>query len=1163
MNNIITRLLAGGLAMLAVSTATAQTYLTGLKAHEKIQNAEWIQIEDYTSVPTFIRYGENAHIPVEYFPTYAEKVFHLSDDYGWNIKNSSTDELGFVHQRLVQTFKGYPVEGATFLVHSKGGEIRMLNGDMFNDLNIDVNKTLTEEQAFDAALSNIHATEYIWQQSNIRQSQSHSDLAEKPKAELVIAARTGQFFDKNFRLAYKFDIYATKPLSRDYVYVDAQTGEILCKQNRIHTADVNGMANTVYSGNQPIITDSYAGGYRLREATRGGGIRTLNMETGTNTGNAVDFSDADNNWNNVNAQMDEYATDAHWACEKIYDFYYNSFNRDGIDGNAGMIYCYVHYDQNYFNAFWDGATMNIGDGSGGATPLTSLDIIGHEMTHGVTQYTAGLVYQDEPGGLNESFSDVLGTAIEISTKPGASWDIGSEIGVTLRSMSNPKQYQNPDTYMGQYWVAAGGNDNGGVHTNSGVQNYWFYLVVNGGSGTNDNNQAYNVTGIGLVKGAAIAYRNLSVYLTDQSQYADARTGAIQATADLYGACTPEVITVTNAWYGVGVGPLFVQGVTADFIAPQTTGCSVPFTVVFNNITSNGGTYSWDFGDGGTSTAANPSHTYNAFGTYTVTLNADGGTCGTDAEVKSNYIDINASNPCIVVMQTPTNQTQSTCSGILFDNGGAANYADNVTSTITIAPTGASTVTLDFQSFALEDNYDYLYVYDGPNINSPLIGTYTGIGVNGNIPNGGVITSTGGSITLRHTADQAVNESGFEINWSCSLPTAPPSTDFQASSTNSCTGTIDFQDQSTQGPTSWAWDFGDGGTSNLQNPSHTYAANGTYTVTLTTTNANGNDSEVKTNYLTINMPAAPTVGASTVTVQSGQTANLTATASGTITWYDNTQTSVGTGTSYTTPPITANTIYYAQSSVSQPTVNGGPVDNTIGNASVPQSIAHYLVFNVNQPCTLKSVKVYAQGAGNRVIQHRDDTGNVISLLATNLPDGMSIVQLDFPLTTGQNFQLGVDASVQNVNLLRNSGGANYPYPISPFVDITGSDVSATNPTYYYYFYDWVIEPEPCLSAQTPVNVLVSTEGIENNLSNGTLALYPNPGNGFFKVVVENNQATDMQVRIFNAVGQMVQASEMVKTSTWSTTMNLEGQAKGTYFVQIRVGDQIVYKKYMLQ
>lgn len=1162
MNNITTRLIAGGLTLLGLSSATAQTYLTGAKASEKIQYAEWIQMEDYTSVPTFIRYGENAHIPVTYFPTYAQKAFQLGEEYGWNIQNATTDELGFFHQRLTQTYKGYPVEGAVFLVHAKGGEIRMLNGDMFNDLNLDVTTNITEKQAFDAALSNIGASEYIWQQADIRKSLTHANLAEKPKGELVIAARDGGFFQKDFHLAYKFDVYATKPLSRHYIYVDAKTGEIISKQNRIHTADVNGTAITVYSGSRPIVADSYTGGYRLREVGRGGGIRTLNMQTGTNTGAAVDFTDADNNWNNVNANQDEYATDAHWGSEMVYDFYNNSFNRNGIDGTGGTIYCYVHYDVNYFNAFWDGATMNIGDGSSGATPLTALDIIAHEMTHGVTQYTAGLVYQDEPGGLNESFSDVLGTAAELTAKPNGSWDIGSEIGVTLRSMSDPKQYQNPDTYLGQYWVAAGGPDNGGVHTNSGVQNYWFYLIVMGGSGTNDNNQAYNVTGLGLVKGSAIAYRNLSVYLTPNSEYIDARTGAIQATADLYGACTPEVITVTNAWYGVGVGAQFVQAVTADFVSPQTTGCAVPFTVQFNNQSSNGGTYSWNFGDGGTSTLANPSHTYTSFGTYSVYLSADGGACGTNNITKPAFVNIDANNPCIVVMQpTTTNQTQSTCSGILFDNGGTSNYTDNVTSTITIAPTGASSVTLDFQSFALEDNYDYLYIYDGPTINSPLIGTYTGIGLN-NLPNGGVITSTSGAVTLRHTADQAVNESGFEINWSCALPTAPPSSNFEASATNSCNGTIDFQDLSTQGPVTWAWDFGDGGTSNLQNPSHTYTTNGTYTVTLTTTNANGNDAEVKSNYVTINMPAAPTVAASTVTVQSGQTANLSVTSNGTITWYDNTQTAVGTGTSYTTPPITANTVYYAQTTITQPTVSGGPADNTIANAGVPGAPAHYLIFDVNQACTLKSVKVYAQGAGNRVIQHRDDIGNVISQLAVNLPDGMSVVTLDFPLTPGLNYQLGVDASIQNVNLLRNNGGANFPYAVGTYADITGTDVT-TQPTYYYYFYDWKIEPEPCLSVQAPVNVVLGTESIANELSNGTLALYPNPGNGVFKVVIENNQAADMQVRIFNAVGQLVQSSEMVKATLWEKSMNLEGQAKGTYFVQIKVGEQVVYKKYMLQ
>src|SRR5207244_255216 len=125
------------------------------------------------------------------------------------------------------------------------------------------------------------------------------------------------------------------------------------------------------------------------ETGRGNGVETYNLRQGTNYGSASDFTDNDNTWNNVNAAKDQYATDAHWGSEKTYDFYFKVLGRNSID-NAGLkIKSYVHYSVSYLNAFWDGYKMTYGDGSSGYTPLTSIDIAGHEISHGVTQYTAG------------------------------------------------------------------------------------------------------------------------------------------------------------------------------------------------------------------------------------------------------------------------------------------------------------------------------------------------------------------------------------------------------------------------------------------------------------------------------------------------------------------------------------------------------------------------------------------------------------------------------------------------------------------------------------------------------------------------------------------------------------------------------------------------------
>lgn len=144
----------------------------------------------------------------------------------------------------------------------------------------------------------------------------------------------------------------------------------------------------------------------MYETTRGLGVHTYNMQKGTNYGAAVEFLDANNIWSNVNANKDQYAGDAHWGGEMTYDFY-QSMGRNSIDNAGYALNLYVHYNTNYVNAFWDGTRMTFGDGNATNNPLTSLDITGHEISHGLDELTANLTYQDEPGALNESFSDIL------------------------------------------------------------------------------------------------------------------------------------------------------------------------------------------------------------------------------------------------------------------------------------------------------------------------------------------------------------------------------------------------------------------------------------------------------------------------------------------------------------------------------------------------------------------------------------------------------------------------------------------------------------------------------------------------------------------------------------------------------------------------------------
>lgn len=357
---------------------------------------------------------------------------------------------------------------------------------------------------------------------------------------------------------------------------------------------VTGTAATRYSGSVTIATRLVGGNYNLIAsiAVENYPLHTRNMNLGTKYAAATEFTDADNNWTAAefnNATFDNAALDAHWGAAKVYDYWKTRHGRSSYNNAGAVINSYVHIKDSdptnpdptkYDNAYWDGTEMNYGDGSqvnGGFLPLTALDVCGHEIGHAVCSNTANLTYNRESGAMNEGFSDIWGCSIEHFSDPHevdavakSYWDIGEEIGLplptALRSMANPKLYGQPDTYLGTNWQdattagcptpAQNTNDYCGVHTNSGVLNHWFYLVVTGGSGVNDIGNGFSVPGIDWAEAELITFL-AEKNLTSSANYAACRTATINAATTLYGACGLETEAVTRAWYGVGVGADFV------------------------------------------------------------------------------------------------------------------------------------------------------------------------------------------------------------------------------------------------------------------------------------------------------------------------------------------------------------------------------------------------------------------------------------------------------------------------------------------------------------------------------------------------------------------------------------------------------------------------------
>ena len=554
------------LASLAANTAQGQDA-------QRVQN-KVLGDDNQPVLVQFSAEGKAAYRGVEGSQVLRQQLALTSQDQMRSARVES-DQLGFTHEKFAQYYQGVRVEHADYTVHAKGGTVESISGDFEKISNLSITPSLSASAALTRALAHVGAQKYMWQdlseETGLKQDTNNSAASYYPQGELVIVRNelSSQLKTKGQPvLAWKFNVYAQEPVSRAYLYVDAHTGQVVAKDDIIKHTGATGTFATAYSGSRQINDGTTTGGYFLRETTRGLGIETYNMKKGTSYSKAVDFVDADNNWTAAeynNANFDWIAGDAQMGAQCTYDYWKAVHGRNSYDNAGAKIKSYVHYGRSYENAYWNGSVMTYGDGASTFRPLTALDVCGHEIGHAVCEKTANLTYSNESGAMNEGLSDIWGASIEdYSVKnlgvtssgvtPKSTWLIGEEIvktGPALRSMSDPKSQGQPDYYKGINWYT-GTSDNGGVHTNSGVLNYWYYLVANGKTGTNEKGVAFSVASLGLDAAAKITFRMESVYMVASSTYAQARTYSIQAATDLFGAGSAQVTSVTNAWNAVGV-----------------------------------------------------------------------------------------------------------------------------------------------------------------------------------------------------------------------------------------------------------------------------------------------------------------------------------------------------------------------------------------------------------------------------------------------------------------------------------------------------------------------------------------------------------------------------------------------------------------------------------
>jgi Zn-dependent metalloprotease len=532
---------------------------------------------DRDKMPSSITFTPEAGFKDKDAKAIFSKFFELdpaNDDMRFVKTDKVTAEVSIA--RYQQYFKGIKVEHGNYTISSRADAVQFMNGNIYKTAaGLVTAPQITEAAALAKATQHVGAKKYMWDDAEgilaLQFETGTTSTTGIPEGELVFVEDyfSGDEPDGKLHLAYRFDIYAASPLSRNDVYVDAATGKILFMNSIMKHA--HGEGNSLYSGRVSFVTrQTSSTSYSLHDDTRGGGIHTYTLNGGTNVNNRVEVTSNDTVW------ATGVAIDAHWGATKVFDYWRLKHNRLSYNGQSSPLNSYVDYDVNYNNASWSGNAMRYGNGTGRATggfdPLVSLDICAHEIGHGVCATTAGLIYNRESGAMNEGFSDIWGAVIEHYADPLENdatakryWDIGEEISNNpLRSMAEPKRFGDPDTYKGINWKFAsssctpnGNNDQCGVHSNSGVLNKWFYLLTIGGRATNDVGNGYEVLGLGFDTAGVIAY-GTEVALTTTSNFAAARTASINFATAQYGACSKAVEMVTRAWYAVNVGADYVS-----------------------------------------------------------------------------------------------------------------------------------------------------------------------------------------------------------------------------------------------------------------------------------------------------------------------------------------------------------------------------------------------------------------------------------------------------------------------------------------------------------------------------------------------------------------------------------------------------------------------------
>ena len=578
----------------------------------------------------WIYFREDVDVSVAAFWDQLGEAMGLSAPDEMRLVKQETDDLGMRHSRFQQYYRGIKVEWAEYFLHEREGTLTLAHGQIVEGLELPSQPEVSEAEALSVALEAIGATVYAWQDEDweaaIKADRDNETATYYPQGRLTLRSATSEqwLVAEDYRLCWYFEVRTLAP-SDDYgAWIDALSGEVVqVKSLNNNCNGVTGTANTLYYGNRSLDMRERGwpnNDFRLEDCNKDIETRIYERDNNLVERNWSGFDKVDNNsstWGNTNS----IETTAHWATQQAWDYFHSAFGYDSWDGNGTRIRVatrltnvvqqqnppFNRVEVDFANAFYRHNDEMILFGTRNGFSLATLDIVGHEFTHGVVKYTAGLENEREPGSIDEGYADIFGTMVERHGDwANLDWTIGEDANWILRDMENPNNSQTPQPafWSGPNWrvpvwpncAVPNFNINGNcwTHHNNGVLNRCFNLLV----GSNNPTQlGITVHGIGYDKAAQIAFRALRYYLGNWSWYEHARTAWINAATDLYGSCSIEVLSTQDAWAAVNRGAASNMCVFLNGPAGVCDYLNTSFDPMFTGNSVNGATYGWSLPTG--------------------------------------------------------------------------------------------------------------------------------------------------------------------------------------------------------------------------------------------------------------------------------------------------------------------------------------------------------------------------------------------------------------------------------------------------------------------------------------------------------------------------------------------------------------------------------------